>query len=80
MIQYRFRVGNQSDRAWLENDEQAIKFANLIGAEWCRDTIIFKIRNDDKFCMFELEHEDIKGCKLNFKNIKIWEVYDEANT
>lgn len=79
MIQYRFKIGNQSDRAWLENDEQAIKFANLIKAEWYRDTAIFKIKSDNKFCTFELELEDIKDCNLNFKNIKIWEVYDEAN-
>ena len=78
MIQYRFKIGNQSDRAWLENDEQAIKCASLMNAEWYRDTAIFKIKHDDKFCTFELELEDIKECNLNFKNIKIWEAYDEA--
>jgi hypothetical protein len=72
MIQYRFKVGNQSDRAWLENDDQAIKFANLINAEWYRDTAIFKIQDNNKYCMFELDLEDIKDSNLNFKNIKIW--------
>jgi hypothetical protein len=74
MIQYRFRVGNQSDRAWLENDDQAVKFANLINAEWCRDTAIFRIQDGNKHCMFELDLEDVKDSSLNFKNIKIWEI------
>ena len=74
MIQYRFKVGNRSDRAWLENDDQAIKFANLINAEWYRDTAIFKIQDGNNYCMFELDLEDIKDSNLNFKNIKIWEV------
>jgi hypothetical protein len=76
MIQYRFKVGNRSDRAWLENDDQAIKFANLINAEWYRDTTIFKIQDGNNYCMFELDLEDIKDSNLNFKNIKIW----QANT
>ncbi len=74
MIQYRFKVGNQSDRAWLENDDQAAKFANLINAEWYRDTAIFKIQDGNKYCIFELDLEDIKDSNLNFKNIKIWEI------
>ncbi len=73
MIQYRFKIGNQSDRAWLENDEQAIKFANLINAEWYRDTAIFKIKDGNSYCTFELDLEDIKDYALNFKNIKIWQ-------
>ena len=74
MIQYRFKVGNQSDRAWLENDDQAAKFANLINAEWCRDTAIFRLKDDNKFCTFELDLEDVKDSSLNFKNVKIWEI------
>lgn len=74
MIQYRFKVGNQSDRAWLENDDQAIKFASLINAEWYRDTAVFKIQDRNKYCTFELDLEDVKDYNLDFKNIKIWEI------
>ena len=75
MIQYRFRIGNRSDRAFLNNDEEAIDFAKFIGAEWERDTAIFKLKQDNKFCTFELEIKDAEIVNsLEFKNVNIWEV------
>ena len=76
MIQYRFKIGITSHRAWLENDEQAKEFSEFIGAEWERDTMIFKLQKDDNFCMFELEIGDMENKELlkelDFKNINIW--------
>ena len=76
MIQYRFKIGVTSHRAWLESDEQAKEFAEFIGAEWERDTMIFKLQKDDNFCMFELEIGDMENKELlkelDFKNINIW--------
>lgn len=78
MIQYRFKIGITSHRAWLENDEQAKEFSEFIGSEWERDTMIFKLQKDNNFCMFELEIGDIENKKLlnklGFKNVNIWEV------
>jgi len=75
MIQYRFRIGNRSDRAFLNNDEEADKFSEFIGAEWERDTAIFKLKKDNKFCTFELEIKDAEIVNsLEFKNVNIWEV------
>jgi hypothetical protein len=78
MIQYRFKIGNRSNIAWLENDEQAENFSKFIGAEWERDTAIFRLKKDNKFCTFELEIGGIKNAELlnglEFKNINIWEV------
>jgi len=75
MIQYRFRIGNKSDIAFFDNDERAKEFANFIGAEWERDTAIFKIQKDNKFCSFELEIKDAEIINsLEFKNVNIWEV------
>ena len=75
MIQYRFKIGNRSNVAMFENDEQAEEFSKFIGAEWQRDTAIFKLKQDNKFCSFELELGDVELIKtLNFKNINIWEL------
>jgi len=76
MIQYRFKIGNRSNIAWLENDEQAEEFSKFVGADLQRDTAIFKLQQDNKFCTFELEIGDIKNSEiirnLEFKNINIW--------
>jgi hypothetical protein len=75
MIQYRFRIGNTSTIAYLKNDEEADKFSKFIGAEWQRDTAIFKLKQNNKFCTFELEIKDAEIVNsLEFKNINIWEV------
>jgi len=75
MKQYRFRIGNTSNITYLKNDEAADKFSEFIGAEWQRDTAIFKLKQDNKFCTFELEIEDVELIKeLKFKNINIWEL------
>lgn len=71
MIQYRFIIGNRSNVAMFENDEQAEEFSKFIGAEWQRDTAIFKLQQDNKFCTFELENAEIIR-NLEFKNINIW--------
>lgn len=77
MIQYRFKIGAASHRAWLENDEQAKEFSQFIEAEWERDTMIFKLGKDNRLCMFELEIGDMENKKLlnklEFKNVSIWE-------
>jgi hypothetical protein len=78
MIQYRFKIDNNSRIASLENDEQAEVFSKFIGAEWERDTAIFRLKKDNKFCTFELEIGGVKNTELlnslEFKNINIWEV------
>lgn len=75
MIQYRFKIGKKSTTACLENDEQAEKFSKFIGAEWERDTAIFKLKQDNKFCTFELEIENAELIRnLEFKNINIWAI------
>jgi hypothetical protein len=75
MIQYRFKIGNRSNVAWLENDEQAEEFSKFIGADLQRDTAIFKLQQDNKFCTFELEIENAEIIRnLEFKNINIWVV------
>ena len=73
MKKYRFRIGNRSNVAMFENDEQAEEFSKFIGAEWERDTAIFKLKQDNKFCTFELENTELLN-SLEFKNINIWEV------
>ncbi len=78
MIKYRFKIGNKSTTSYLENDEQAEFFSKFIGAEWERDTAIFRLKKDNKFCTFELEIGGVKNAELlnslEFKNINIWEV------
>lgn len=73
MIQYRFRIGNKSNVAWFKNDEQASDFANFIGAHCERDTAIFKLKQDNKYCTFELENAKLLK-KLKFEKVNIWEV------
>lgn len=75
MKQYRFKIGIESSVAWLKNDEQALDFANFIGAHCERDTAIFKLKQDNKYCTFELEIENAKLLKkLKFEKVNIWEV------
>lgn len=78
MIQYRFKIGVNTNRVWLENDEEANEFSKFIDANWERDTMIVKLQQDNKFCTFELELGDIKNAEiirnLKFKNINIWVV------
>ena len=61
MIQYRFKIGVNTNRVWLENDEEANEFSKFIDANWERDTMIVKLQQDNKFCTFELELGDIKN-------------------
>ena len=76
MIQYRFKKsGTTSNIAWFKNDDQAEEFSKFIGADWERDTVIFKLKQDNKFCTFELEIKDAEIINsLEFKNVNIWEV------
>lgn len=75
MKQYRFKIGIESNVAWFKNDEQALDFANFIGANCERDTAIFRLKQDNKFCSFELEIENTELIRnLEFKNVNIWEV------
>ena len=61
MIQYRFRIGKDTRRLWLENDEEAEDFAKFINAEeWYRDVIIIILRDGDMMCQFEINDEDFK--------------------
>ncbi len=78
MKQYRFKIGTESNIAWFENDEQASDFARFIGADCERDTFLFKINKDNKYCTFELEIGDTENAKLlrklKFEKINIWEL------
>ena len=78
MKYYNFRIGNTSMPACLEDDEQAKRFAEFIGAKLEKHTMIFKLQQDNKFCMFELELKNAKMAEIirNLKpdEIKIWEV------
>ncbi len=75
MIKYRFKIGIKSTTAYLENDKKAEEFSKFIGAEWEKDTAIFKLEQDNKFCTFELEIENAELIRnLEFKNINIWEI------
>jgi hypothetical protein len=78
MKQYDFKIGITSHTAWFNNYGEAKRFAEFIGAELEKSTIIFKLQKDNKFCMFELEVEDSESAKLirniKFTNVKIWEI------
>lgn len=78
MKQYDFKIGVTSHTAWFNNYEEAKRFAEFVGAELQKSTIIFKLQKDNKFCMFELEIEDSESAEIikNLKpiGIKIWEV------
>jgi hypothetical protein len=73
MIKYRFKIGVTSQVASFENDEQAKEYAQFIGAEWERDTIICKFDKDDLHCRFEIDLSQIKDINtFEIKNMIIW--------